>query len=108
MSEVADTINEYLSNGGFFNPELMDHVKVRDLLMDARDELVHLEKKNESLIRLFRQLDLDKYPDTYFVSSTLGKFEKGEMPPQITVVPSYGLDIGYVYEKTDKVFSPGW
>lgn len=32
-------INEYLSAGGLFNPELMEHEKVRDLLMDIRDYL---------------------------------------------------------------------
>ncbi len=33
-------ITEYLSTGGLFNPELMDHEKVRDLLMDCREELI--------------------------------------------------------------------
>ena len=32
-------INEYLSAGGLFNPEYMEHEKVRDLLMDIRDYL---------------------------------------------------------------------
>ena len=34
-----DRINEYLEAGGLFNPELMDHEKVRDLLIEIRDEL---------------------------------------------------------------------
>lgn len=33
---VIARINEYLANGGLFNPELMDHIKVRDLIIDAR------------------------------------------------------------------------
>jgi len=36
---MIDKITEYLSNGGFFNPELMEHEKVRDLLMDVREQL---------------------------------------------------------------------
>lgn len=29
-------ITDYLGNGGLFNPEMMDHDKVRDLLLDCR------------------------------------------------------------------------
>ena len=36
---MNDKITEYLSNGGYFNPELMEHDKVRDLLMDIREQL---------------------------------------------------------------------
>lgn len=38
MSEIVDRITEYLASGGLFNPELMEHKKVRDLLTDARAE----------------------------------------------------------------------
>jgi hypothetical protein len=34
---VPDRITKYLGNGGLFNPELMDHEAVRDILIDARD-----------------------------------------------------------------------
>lgn len=36
---IADRITEYLSSGGFFNPEMMEHDKVRALLIDSRDAL---------------------------------------------------------------------
>ena len=39
MSEITDRINNYLGNGGLFNPEMMEHIKVRDLIMDCRDEI---------------------------------------------------------------------
>jgi hypothetical protein len=32
-------ITEYLSAGGLFNPELMEHQKVRDLLIECRKVL---------------------------------------------------------------------
>ncbi len=35
MSELAERIKNYLSNGGLFNPELMEHDKVRELLQDC-------------------------------------------------------------------------
>ncbi|WP_353265836.1 hypothetical protein [Gemmatimonas sp.] len=40
---LQDRITEYLSNGGLVNPELMDHAKVRDLLIDCRTRLATLD-----------------------------------------------------------------
>lgn len=42
---LAERINNYLGNGGLFNPELMEHDKVRDLLIDCRDEIGVLRHK---------------------------------------------------------------
>jgi len=39
-TQLIERINCYLGNGGFFNPEMMDHDKVRDLLLDAREALL--------------------------------------------------------------------
>lgn len=41
--ELVGRITEYLSVGGLFNPELMEHDKVRDLLMDCRSWLDKLK-----------------------------------------------------------------
>lgn len=49
MSETLETIRCYLGNGGTFNPELMEHEKVRDLIMDCRDDLTKLTVENQSL-----------------------------------------------------------
>jgi len=38
-TELSNLITEYLSAGGLFNPELMDHEKVRDLLIDIKKYL---------------------------------------------------------------------
>lgn len=38
--KLASRITNYLGNGGFWNPEMMEHDKVRDLLMDCRTALV--------------------------------------------------------------------
>ena len=37
--ELSGRITGYLVAGGLFNPELMEHDKVRDLLIDCRDAL---------------------------------------------------------------------
>ena len=38
--DIVLRITEYLSNGGLFNPELMPHSDVRDLLLACRDEII--------------------------------------------------------------------
>jgi hypothetical protein len=42
MSDIAELLTEYLLHGGLYNPELMQHDKVRDLLIDCRDEIARL------------------------------------------------------------------
>ena len=39
-TEAIQKINEYLSAGGLFNPELMDPEAVRNMLIEVRDMLV--------------------------------------------------------------------
>jgi len=38
-AELDARITNYLGNGGLFNPEYMEHEKVRDLLIDLREYL---------------------------------------------------------------------
>jgi hypothetical protein len=47
VHRLVGRIREYLSNGGLFNPEMMDHDKVRDLLMDVLEHLT-TGKHNEA------------------------------------------------------------
>ena len=50
---VTDRITAYLAGGGFFNPECANHDAVRNLLIDARDELrmlrLHIADKNAAI-----------------------------------------------------------
>lgn len=36
---IKERINNYLGNGGLWNPEAMEHDKARTLLIDCRDYL---------------------------------------------------------------------
>ena len=38
--DLAKRIANYLSAGGLFNPEAMDHDKVHDLLIDCRNAML--------------------------------------------------------------------
>ena len=44
MNDVASRITVYLFTGGLFNPEMADHVTVRDLLIDSRAEIERLQR----------------------------------------------------------------
>jgi hypothetical protein len=48
--DVPARVTEYLSAGGLFNPELMDHVEVRGILIDARD-VIEIAVQCEDLLR---------------------------------------------------------
>lgn len=37
--QLIEEITHYLASGGLFNPELMEHDKVRDLLLNIREYL---------------------------------------------------------------------
>lgn len=45
---IFDKLTEYCLHGGLYNPELMEHEKVRNLLIEAREEILLLHKKLES------------------------------------------------------------
>lgn len=44
-NHLVARITQYLFSGGLFNPEMMNHQAVRDLLIDCRDELMLIEPK---------------------------------------------------------------
>jgi len=44
---IKERINNYLGNGGLWNPEAMEHDKVRTLLIDCRDYLAALTAQQE-------------------------------------------------------------
>lgn len=61
MSDLTALVNNYLSNGGFFNPELMEHDKVRDMVIALRDEIERLvidqAEYEEEIDRLNERID---------------------------------------------------
>ena len=44
MRNTIDKINNYLQMGGLFNPELMEHHKVSDLLLECREQLLKAQE----------------------------------------------------------------
>jgi nitroreductase len=67
MSDVQHKIAEYLLLGGLFNPELMDHEKVRDIMIESRDELDRLKKRLKEagkVIGFYADVESWSYPMT--------------------------------------------
>ena len=46
MNDVLNRIQDYMENGGLMNPEMMEHMKVRDLIMECRYQITLLRKDN--------------------------------------------------------------
>lgn len=104
MTTTIDKITEYLSVGGFFNPELMEHEKVRDLLIECRFELERLITKCDKQALVIQRMYVDQYPG-WFAWNGLGERDSNGLPQYIEVVPSYGVGWTQLYEKTNKTIS---
>lgn len=50
--DIVARLREYLASGGLFNPELMDHAAVRDLLIDCRHEI---ERMRDALVKIMQK-----------------------------------------------------
>jgi hypothetical protein len=67
VSKASDLIEEYLSVGGLFNPEIMNqnqHDAVRDTLIIARDEIRGLEDRIKRLDETLEAIT-DKLDDAW-------------------------------------------
>ena len=56
--DVVERCYEYLSNGGLFNPELMDHEAVSNLVIDCRNEIERLRQQNERMKKTLQNIAL--------------------------------------------------
>ena len=71
-------------------------------------ELERLRKKCDLQTMMLRRLDAEKFPGTYFIHSGLGETDANGMPERLMVVPAYGVDFSYIYQRTDKTTGPEW
>lgn len=113
--DLLKGINSYLNNGGLFNPELMDHDAVRNMAIDSYNlmlesdkEINRLREKCDMQANILRRLSPEKFPDTLFISGVLGERDNNNMPEKLLVVPAYGVDFSYIYERTEKTTGPEW
>lgn len=82
MSKASDLIEEYLSVGGLFNPEIMNqnqHDAVRDTLIIARDEIRGLEQRIKRLEEAlsWRPIETASYDHTWVLGYDANDSETG-------------------------------
>jgi hypothetical protein len=75
---------------------------------DAADEIERLTKKCDMQAMILRRLTPENHPDTLFIHGTLGDKDHNNMPEKLQVVPAYGVDFSYIYERTEKITGPEW
>lgn len=108
---VAETINKidsYLQHGGMFNPEEMEPHKVRDLLLECRNQIERLANKCDKQAVVIQRVYAEHLPNTWFVSGEVGTKDPNGLPQYIQVCPAYGVDWVQIYEKTDRTAGPEW
>jgi hypothetical protein len=75
---------------------------------ELKSELDRLTKKCDMQAMILRRLTPETHPDTLFISSVLGNRDMNNMPEKLLVVPAYGCDFAYIYERTEKTTGPEW
>ena len=81
---------------------------VTESMFAAHALITRLEDKCNMQANILRRLTPDKFPDTLFIHGTVGDKDYNGMPEMLLVVPAYGVDFSYVYERTDRVTGPEW
>lgn len=105
MSEIENQITQYLSCGGMFNPELMEHHKVSDLLLKCRDEIQRLKEKCDRQAMVIRRVYVEEWPGTWFAWHGYGGEDNNGLPKFIEVIPCHGVGWSQIYERTDRTVS---
>ena len=77
-------------------------------IMNAANDMERLIEKCNMQANMLRRLTPDKYPDTLFIHALLGERDQNNMPQKLLVVPAYGVDFSYVYERTETTTGPKW
>ena len=58
--------------------------------------------------RIYKHLNPENHPGVYFIHGSLGSYDNNGMPEKLLVVPAYGVDFSYIYERTEKTTGPEW
>lgn len=71
-------------------------------------EIDRLREKCDMQAKILRSLTPERYPDVLFIHAHLGEKDQNGMPERLLVVPAYGVDFSYIYQRTDKTTGPEW
>jgi hypothetical protein len=71
-------------------------------------EVTRLQDIVTRMSRIYKHLNAEKNPGVYFIHGSLGSYDSNGMPEKLMVVPAYGVDFSYIYERTEKTTGPEW
>jgi len=74
----------------------------------AIEEIERLQKKCDMQAKILQSLTPERHPDILFIHGILGTKDANGMPERLLVVPAYGVDFSYIYQRTDKTTGPEW
>ena len=83
-------------------------MEMKQTISDKEAEIERLKAKCDMQATILRRLTPERHPDTLFISGVLGNRDMNNMPEKLLVVPAYGVDFAYIYERTDKTTGPEW
>jgi len=83
-------------------------MEMKQTIADKEAEIERLKAKCDMQANILRKLTPEKFPDTLFISGVLGERDSNNMPQKLLVVPAYGVDFSYIYERTEKTTGPEW
>jgi hypothetical protein len=93
---------------GWHDPDIVWVQVSAARVKEAADEIERLREKCNMQADILRRLNPAAYPDALFIHALLGERDQNNMPEKLLVVPAYGVDFSYVYEKTGKTTGPKW
>ena len=76
--------------------------------VELEKEIDRLKEKGNLQANILRRLAPERFPGVLFIHSMLGELDQNGMPDKILVVPGYGVDFSYVYEKTGQTTGTEW
>lgn len=112
IANLEEDVNHYKEDAHYANGVADLAMKHRDeaeaKVDDLEAEIQRLRYKCDMQANILRRLTPDKFPDTLFISGVLGERDFNNMPQKLLVVPAYGVDFSYIYERTEKTTGPEW
>ena len=102
--DITDRLTEV---GGFDDVAVLCS-EARDEIYKLRREIERLKEKSNKQAMVLQRLTPETHPDVLFIHALLGEKDHNGMPEKLLVVPAYGVDFSYVYERTDKTTGSEW
>lgn len=83
-------------------------MEMKQTIANKEQEIERLQDIVTRMSRIYKHLNPEQYPGVYFIHGSLGSYDSNGMPEKLLVVPAYGVDFSYIYERTDKTTGPEW